>query len=146
MTADDSWPPLRVLCVDDNRDSADSMVTMLHLVGFEAMGCYGGNEALKVNQIFRPGVCIVDLHMPGMCGDELAIKLRSNLNWRPLFLVAVTAASNESSRERIRAAGFDLHLVKPVDPRHLLEIVDGLFKSIDARPLAASPQIWKGVD
>jgi two-component system, OmpR family, response regulator len=122
------WPPFRVHCVDDNRDCADSAVLLLRAMGFDAKACYDGPSALILNDGFRPGVCFLDLNMPGMDGDELAVKLRESPAWRPLLLVAVTAMSNEESRARIEAA-FDLHLVKPVDPGRLLEVVDLLFRA-----------------
>ena len=131
----ESWPPFRVLCVDDNRDCADSAALLLQAMGFEARACYDGPSALILNDGFRPGVCFVDLNMPGMDGDEVALRLRASPAWRPLLLVAVTAMSNEESRARIEAA-FDLHLVKPVDPGRLLEVVDLLFRAAQS---AATP-------
>jgi CheY-like chemotaxis protein len=115
--------------VDDNKDTADSEVTLLRAVGFEALACYDGPSALLAADEFRPGVCLVDLNMPGMDGDELALRLMSSPGWRPAVLVAVTAMGDEASRERTQAAGFHLHLVKPVDPRKLLEVVDALFRA-----------------
>jgi CheY-like chemotaxis protein len=122
------WPPFRVLCVDDNRDCADSAALLLGTMGFEARACYDGRSALLINDSFRPALCFLDLNMPGMAGDELARKLREAPDWRPLVLVAVTAMSNEASRARIQAGGFDMHLVKPVDPGKLVEAVDLLFR------------------
>jgi CheY-like chemotaxis protein len=128
MNQPELWPPFRALCVDDNRDCADSFVLLLQVMGFEARACYDGPAALLLNDSFRPGICFLDLNMPGMAGDELARRLRQANHWRPLLLVAVTAMSDEASRTRIEAAGFDLHLVKPVDPGHLLEVVNLLFR------------------
>ena len=58
-------PPLRVLCVDDNRDAADSEAELLRVVGFDARACYDGPTALAEAATFRPGVCLIDLNMPG---------------------------------------------------------------------------------
>jgi CheY-like chemotaxis protein len=74
-------------------------------------------------------VCLIDLNMPGMDGDELAVRLREQAAGRPLVLVAVTAMNNAACSARIAAAGFDLHLVKPVDPHQLLAIVDELWRA-----------------
>jgi CheY-like chemotaxis protein len=126
-------PPLRVLCVDDNRDVADSSVDLLRVTGFEARACYDGPSALVEAAALRPGVCLIDLNMPGMDGDELAVRLRTWAAGTPLVLVAVTAMSDEASRQRIRDAGFDLHLVKPVDPFNLVSVVDALWKAWSAR-------------
>ena len=120
-------PPLRVLCVDDNRDAADSEALLLRVVGFESRACYDGPSALEEAETFRPGLCLIDLNMPGMDGDELARRLRDRAAGRPLVLVAVTAMNDESCCCRIAAAGFDLHLVKPVDPHQLIEVVDRLW-------------------
>jgi CheY-like chemotaxis protein len=123
------WPPFRVLCVDDNRDAADSAALLLRLVGFDAKACYDGAAALKLNRTFRPAVCFIDLHMPGMDGDELAVRIRSGPGWQPVLLAAVTAMSDECSLLRIKDAGFDLHLVKPVDPQQLVGLLNRLFSA-----------------
>jgi len=122
-------PPLRVLCIDDNRDVADSVKDLLQTVGFEARAVYDGPSALLEAATFLPGVCLIDLNMPGMDGDELAIKLRAQADGVPLVLVAVTAASNDSDASRIKAAGFDMHFVKPVDPHQLILVVDTLWRA-----------------
>jgi two-component system, OmpR family, response regulator len=113
----------RVLCVDDNPDIADSFAFLLRILGFEARACYDGPTALKTAREFHPSVCVLDLNMPGMDGDELAVQLRAQPGWRPLLMVAITARSDETSRKRTTAAGFHAHLVKPVAPEELLEVV-----------------------
>jgi two-component system, OmpR family, response regulator len=133
MNADEPWPPFRVLCVDDNRDSADSAALLLGAMGFDAKACYDGASALALNESFRPGVCFIDLNMPGMDGDELAVRLRSGSGWRPILIVAVTAMSDEKSVARSEIAGFNLHLVKPVDAQKLLQVVNSLFTSAEAK-------------
>jgi CheY-like chemotaxis protein len=126
------WPPFRVLCVDDNRDVADSTAMLLQAVGFEVCACYDGPSALQMAETFRPSVCLLDLNMPGMCGDEVAVHLRQQASWQPLLLVAVTAMSNKESVERIRKAGFDMHLVKPISLHQLIGVVDALFRLAEA--------------
>jgi len=116
------------LCVDDNRDVADSEAELLCLVGFEARACYDGPSALVEAAAFLPGVCLIDLNMPEMDGDEVAVKLRHQADGVPIVLVAVTAMNNEASCLRIKEAGFDLHLVKPLDPHNLLSLVDRLWR------------------
>ena len=125
----EAGPPLRVLCVDDNRDVADSEVELLRVVGFEARACYDGPAALAEAAAFLPSVCLIDLHIPGMGGDELATRLRAQAGGTPIVLVAVTAMNDEGSRRRIREAGFAMHLVKPVDPHNLLAVVDELWRA-----------------
>jgi two-component system OmpR family response regulator len=126
-------PPLRVLCVDEIGEVADSTVMLLRVVGFDARACYGGTDALAEAAAFRPAVCLIDLNMPGMNGDELAERLRAQAGEAPLVLVAVTAMGDEACRRRTAAAGFDLHLVKPVDPHQLLAVVDELWRAWAAR-------------
>ncbi len=107
---------------------------LLRVVGFDARACYGGIDAIADAAAFRPAVCLIDLNMPGMNGDELAERLRAQAGENPLVLVAVTAMSSESCRRRTAAAGFDLHLVKPVDPQQLLAVVDELWRAWAAYP------------
>ncbi|WP_315854094.1 response regulator [Gemmata palustris] len=126
--APEGVPPLRVLYIDDNRDLADSAVDLLRLVGFDARACYEGETALAEAREFLPALYLIDLNMPGMNGDELAVRLREQTGGK-LVLIAITAMSDESSRARIKAAGFDLHLVKPVDPHKLLSVVDVLWQT-----------------
>ena len=119
--------PVRILCVDDNRDYADSLALMFNLVGLEARACYGGAAALGLNATFQPGICFIDLNMPSMDGDVLVTRIHSTPGWQPFLLVAVTAMSNEASRARITAAGFQMYLVKPVEPEKLLAVVESMF-------------------
>jgi len=119
------------LCVDDNHDCADSLALLLNVVGFEARACYDGPTALSIAEEFRPELGVLDLNMPIMAGDELARRLAE---WaadcgRPLVLVAVTARSDEESRERTRAAGFDQHFVKPIHLNDLLAVTTDLARA-----------------
>jgi CheY-like chemotaxis protein len=125
-------PRLRVLVVDDNRDLAESTADLMRVVGFEAVACYGGLAALDIAAAFHPDLCLVDLNMAGMEGDELGRQLRDRAGGRPLVLVAVTAMDDARSRRRTSDAGFRLHLVKPVDPHDLVRIVDELWRTWQA--------------
>jgi DNA-binding response OmpR family regulator len=73
-------------------------------------------------------LCLIDLNMPGMDGDVLAVRLREQAGTRTMVLIAVTAMDNEESSRRIKDAGFDLHLVKPVNPRVLLSVIHSQWK------------------
>ena len=121
--------PNRVLVVDANRDAADTTVLLLNTVGFEAKACYRGEQALREAQSYRPHLCFIDLNMPGMDGDELAIRLKSQAWRREIVLVALTAMTSEECRERISRAPFSLHLVKPVEPFQLVRVVDEVFRA-----------------
>jgi two-component system OmpR family response regulator len=134
----------RVLYVDDNRDLTDSAVELLRIVGFNARACYDGPTALTLAAEFRPDVCLLDLNMPVMEGDELAERLREQAGGRPMVIVAVTAMGNDASRQRTEAAGFHLHLLKPVDPHDLLRIVDELWQVLHAAGLPVRCQNPEG--
>jgi CheY-like chemotaxis protein len=126
-----STPRLRILCVDDNRDATDSAVELLRLVGFDARACYDGPEALSAAGDFAPDICLLDLNMPGMDGDELARLLRDQAVDRAMLFIAVTARGDRESRRRTADAGFTLHLVKPVDPHQFIQIIEAI-KLIEA--------------
>jgi CheY-like chemotaxis protein len=112
-------PLLRVLCVDDNRDFADSLGVLLGLSGFAARPYYDGRSALAALDEYRPDACLVDLTMPGMDGFEVARGVRAWAGGRKVPLVAVTGLGDDDTRRRAVEAGFDLHLVKPVNPDRL---------------------------
>jgi two-component system OmpR family response regulator len=119
---------LRVLCVDDNRDVADSSVILLQTVGFEAKSCYDGASALAEARIYLPNVLFIDLNMPGMDGDELVARLQGLSLLEPTLFVALTAQNSEEAKMRIEAAGFHHHMVKPVDPCKLIGVVDAFYR------------------
>lgn len=113
----------RVMIVDDNRDGADSMGWLLGLIGFNVQVCYDGFDALAAAATFSPHVCLIDLNMPRMNGFELATKLREQATGRLIFLIALTAMGTPEAHRRTAESGFDLHLVKPVDPARLIDLL-----------------------
>lgn len=122
----------RVLCVDDNRDIADSEAELLRIVGFDARVSYDGPTALALARDFLPDVCLLDFNMPAMDGDELAMRLRRQSPGRRILFIALTAMGDSESLHRTNAAGFHLHLTKPVDPDALLRIVEELSSGLSA--------------
>ncbi len=122
MTITDT-PLLRVLCVDDNHDAAESLGILLELAGFQTLVCYDGETALALAEEYHPDAYILDLNMPGMCGDELCRRLRELAPNRMTPLVALTAMADEDARRRTSTAGFDLHITKPVDPDRLANVL-----------------------
>lgn len=131
--------PLRVLCVDDNPDIADTEALLLALVGFEARACYGGRDALALAVSFRPRVCLLDVAMPGMDGRELAAGLRHLAGRNSLILVAVTACTLAAAPGG--SVGFDLVLRKPVAPDQLVAAVAG---TVSPRPYGITGPIGRG--
>jgi PAS domain S-box-containing protein len=117
--------PRRILVVDDNRDSATSLAELLGLFGHQTETAHDGLEALAAAARFRPEVILLDLGMPKLDGYETARRIRSEPWGREVLLVAVTGWGQDSDRERSQQAGFDLHLVKPVDLAKLESLLAG---------------------
>ena len=113
----------RVLVVDDNRDSGESLAVLLRLHGSEVRVAYEGRLALEAATWMKPNVVICDIGMPGMSGYEVARRLRQEPWGRSATLIALTGWGQEDDRRRSDEAGFDHHLVKPVDPARLLELL-----------------------
>jgi CheY-like chemotaxis protein/two-component sensor histidine kinase len=106
----------RVLVVDDNRDAAESLSLILRFMGFEVSTAFTGAEALEMGARERPHAAIIDIGMPGMSGHEVARRMRREAWGRHAVLVALTGWGQEQDKQAARAAGFDDHLTKPVDP------------------------------
>ena len=109
----------RVLVVEDNMDSAEAMAILLRELGHEVAVVNDGHEAVEIARVFRPRVILLDIGLPGVDGFELARRFRALPETRGAKVIAVTGYGQASDRERTRASGFDLHLVKPVDPDKL---------------------------
>ncbi len=103
----------RVLIVDDNADSADSLALVARSWGHETAVARDGPSALAVAKDFQPECALVDIGLPGMNGYELGRRLRDA--HRHLYLVAMTGYGRHEDRKMARTFGFDLHLVKPAD-------------------------------
>jgi signal transduction histidine kinase len=108
--------PRRVLVVDDNVDAASSAAMLLRFLGHEVQTAHDGAAALAAATSFVPDVALLDIGLPGMSGYELARALRARPEFRTLTLVALTGYGNEEDRRKSIEAGFNRHLVKPVDP------------------------------
>ena len=115
-----SGPARRVLVVDDQPDSTDSLALFLRLRGHEVHTASDGPGALEEFARWQPEVVFLDLGLPGMSGYDVARRLRAMPEARDVRLVAITGYGTEADREQTRAAGFDVHLAKPVDP-HAVE-------------------------
>ncbi len=105
----------RVLVADDNRDSANLLAELVAQLGSEVTLAYDGEEAVEVARAFQPDVAVLDIGMPKMDGYEAARRIRSESGERSLKLIALTGWGQAEDRRRAREAGFDEHLVKPVE-------------------------------
>jgi two-component system CheB/CheR fusion protein len=110
---------LRVLVADDNQDAADSLQMMLGILGHEVRAAHDGREAVRAAEEFRPDVAFLDIGMPGLNGYDVARTVRARPWGRDVRLIALTGWGQEEDHRRSREAGFDQHLVKPVDPEVL---------------------------
>jgi CheY-like chemotaxis protein/nitrogen-specific signal transduction histidine kinase len=124
-----SPPSLRILVVDDNRDAADSLAMLLRTTGNDIRTAYDGVEAVQVANEFEPEVVLLDIGLPNMDGHEVAQRIRQEAWGRRTCLIAVTGWSDEADRARSRAAGFDHHLVKPLDTGHLAQLLGSVERS-----------------
>jgi CheY-like chemotaxis protein len=105
----------RILIVDDNRDSADSLAVLLRILGHEVRQAYDGLEGFAAALEFLPDVLLLDIGLPGMNGYEVAKRIRSENGLRSVRIVAVSGYGSDEDRQRARAAGFDDYLVKPLE-------------------------------
>ncbi|HET7568959.1 MAG TPA: ATP-binding protein [Gammaproteobacteria bacterium] len=114
---------LKVLIIDDYVDAAESLAELLKMDGYEVRVVYDGAAALEAAAEFQPAVALVDIGLPVMDGYEVARHLRNMPHRKKLTLVALTGYGQENDRRRARDAGFDEHLVKPLDPMKIGELL-----------------------
>jgi PAS domain S-box-containing protein len=113
----------RILIVDDNKDSANTLAMLLRYQGHEVETAYDGVTAIERAQAAHPSLVLLDIGLPRIDGYEVARRLRAAPATRNSLLVAMTGYGQEEDRRRSREAGFDHHLVKPIDPQVLPQIL-----------------------
>lgn len=113
----------RIMVVDDNRDAADMLGILLRMQGHVVQVAHDGFAAVQMAPTFNPDVVLLDIGLPGLDGYAVAKQLRRLQSRTPLCLIAVTGYGQEEDRARSRAAGFDHHIVKPVEPSELSELL-----------------------
>jgi CheY-like chemotaxis protein len=116
----------KILVVDDGRDAADSLALLLRLHGHETRTAHDGIDALEIAEAFRPDVVLLDIGMPRLNGYEACRRIRAAPWGKNMVLIAQTGWGQEEDRRLTEAAGFDAHLVKPVDYSRLLRLVSSL--------------------
>ena len=114
---------LRILVVDDNIDAAETLSMLLESTGNETRIAHTGPEAVAVAAEMRPQIVLLDLGLPGFDGYEVARRLRADSSLVQPLIIAVSGWGAEEDRRKSEAAGFDQHLIKPVDPAHLAALI-----------------------
>jgi PAS domain S-box-containing protein len=121
--APSSAKPLRVLIVEDNRDAAKTLGTLLRRYGHDVKLAHSGTSAVATAKQWGPDVVLCDLGLPEMDGYEVASILRQEPALAAARLIAISGYGDDEDRQRSRAAGFELHLIKPVDPAELQRLL-----------------------
>jgi signal transduction histidine kinase/CheY-like chemotaxis protein len=114
----------RILIVDDNMDTARGMVQLMNLLGNEAIAVYDGHAAIETARTCRPDFILLDIGLPGMDGYQVASALREDEASKDAVIIAVSGYGQEEDQRRSLAAGFDHHLVKPVDFDLLISLIE----------------------
>jgi PAS domain S-box-containing protein len=118
-------PSRRVLVIEDNADAREMLVTMLTMNGHEVHAASNGRDGIELAAAVHPHVALVDVGLPGLDGYEVARRLRADGRGAAMRLVAITGYGQADDRRRAEVAGFDVHLVKPVDPDMLIAAITG---------------------
>jgi CheY-like chemotaxis protein len=124
----------RILVVDDNQDTADSLALMLEALGHEARTAYDGARAIVVADEFRPDVILMDIGMPRFNGFQAAQRIRAQPWADRVVLIAITGWARDEDKRCSKEAGFDAHLTKPID----LELLFRLLSAMNQPPSAAA--------
>jgi CheY-like chemotaxis protein/two-component sensor histidine kinase len=119
----ESQPQRRVMIVDDNRDSADSLAMLMEITGNETYMAHDGVEAVAAIEKYRPEVVLLDIGLPGLDGHEVCRRVREQPWGKDIVMIALTGWGQEDDRRKSEEAGFNGHLVKPVDYDMLLELL-----------------------
>jgi CheY-like chemotaxis protein len=124
--------PRRVLVIDDDLDGMQSLATLFRHMGHEVEFAINGYAALRIATAFRPDVVLLDLGLPGLDGFEVCRQIKAAPGLAHARVIAVTAYAGDEHRVRARAAGCEMHIVKPYDPGYVLAVVN----EVPGEPLA----------
>ena len=116
----------RILIVDDMRDNANTLAMMLRALGHEVHVVYDGLEAVGAAERLRPEVVLLDIAMPGLNGYEACRQIRATEWGRSMFMIAQTGWGQEEDRRKAEEAGFDRHMLKPIDCATLVVVLSNL--------------------
>jgi CheY-like chemotaxis protein len=116
----------RILVVDDNRDSALSLAMMLKIMGHDTRTAHDGEAAVEMAESFRPDVVLLDIGLPKMNGYDACRQIRAASWGERMVLIALTGWGQDEDKLHSKEAGFNFHMIKPVDPEALAKILSGL--------------------
>jgi CheY-like chemotaxis protein len=116
---------MRVLIVDDNADSAEMLSVLVQLHGHEARTVHDGLAAIRAYGEFKPHAALLDIGLPGLTGYDVAKRLRGT-DGDACYLVAITGWGRDDDRRRARAAGFNCHVTKPIDPDAIVHLLGSI--------------------
>jgi CheY-like chemotaxis protein len=127
----DGAAPCRILLVEDNDDAREMLTALLTLERHDVITASDGPGGVEAALRLAPDVALVDIGLPGLSGYEVARRIRAAAPVRPIKLIALTGYGQSEDMRRAREAGFDLHLVKPVEPKRLDEALRALLRPDD---------------
>jgi CheY-like chemotaxis protein len=119
----------RILIVDDNVDAAETLSMMLEILGQQTHKAHDGNAAIQAAADYRPEIIFMDIGLPGISGHEAASRIRKDLGMTDVYMVALSGYGTEEDRRKSLYAGFDTHLVKPLDP----SLLPGILSAVERR-------------
>lgn len=133
LPAEPVVPARRILIVDDNRDSADSLALLLEITGNQTFVAHDGYEAIAAAEKHRPEVVLLDIGLPKLSGHDVCRRVREQPWGKDIVMLALTGWGQEEDRRKSQEAGFDGHLVKPVNYDELLELLSSLTNGQSAK-------------
>ncbi len=116
----------RILVVDDNKDAAISLAMMLKIMGHDTRTAHDGIEAVEAAQAFLPDVVMLDIGLPKLNGYDVCRRIRGKAWGKDMILIAVTGWSQDEDKRQSKEAGFNFHMLKPVDPQAVVKLLAGL--------------------
>ena len=128
-----------VLLIEDNDDGREMMTMMLSCYGYEVRNAADGLQGLELAAAYRPDLALVDIGLPGIDGYEVARRLRASEETRGMKLIALTGYGLAEDQRRVLEAGFDMHLVKPVDIDNLMKAIGSCAASVGSNTAPAAP-------
>jgi CheY-like chemotaxis protein len=124
---------MRVLLVEDNKDTLASLVAVLRYEQYDVITAADGYVALEMAKLSPPDVVLLDIGLPGMDGYEVAKELRKQQPKRTLYIAAITGYGTPADKQRAAEAGFDAHLLKPAHPFSIIKLLDDFESKLESR-------------